>query len=202
MGQMKNQSFWKVPSRFCREGLYQYVFWNMGSGELSAPSDPLMHVVFVRDGVANYGDIIARAGDVLACGVNKQPMSSLCKGLSLFTIDMDFFLFYRITGIVPSLLGENSAEFLLVSNPFYQLGQRLFTLPIHCWVDKIEEQIEKWLGERKYYAGAQLERVAHASQVLFHNGNADLDRLSSQFSISYRQIQRDFLAVLGVTPKE
>lgn len=63
MVQMRNRadelgqtSFLRVPSRFWQEGLYQYVYWHLGSGNLSALFDPLVHVV--------YG-LQAKAGDSL-----------------------------------------------------------------------------------------------------------------------------------------
>lgn len=185
-------------SKLANKGLWYYSYWHQKDGYLSTPADMAIHIVFVLEGYGYYGNIKIKAGDVVACGLNTAPI--LCRGhnITLYILDMDFKLFYSVTGLNPSVC--RSFLFLDKKNFFYQMGRILFQHPVKYWIHNIEAYISHALEKNKYPVNISLERVVIATREI--EKNKELYIIASELKISYRQLQRDFHSILGLSLKE
>lgn len=195
------ERFWKADSRFKTLGLYQYVYWNIDNGSTTTPADPHVHVVYVVEGSCHYGGFSIKPGDILVCGLNKVPLTSMLTNFALFTIDMDFNFYYQLTGMIPSLFSGTAVK-VERDNPFYQLGLYLFELPIEHWVHTAETLMQKMLRYQTVRYSSQFQRVTEAAGLLAETWQQGTELLRRDFAVSYRQLQRDFVSVMGLTPKE
>lgn len=199
--QNTEERFWKVESRFKPLGLFQYAYCDFDNGSTTTPSDPYVHVVYVVKGDCRYEGFSVNPGDVFVCGLNKVPLTSLLKNFALFTIDMDFNFYYQLTGMIPSLFSGTAAR-LEHFNPFHQLGLYLFEQPMSRWVHTVENFMQQSLRYQEARYSPQFQRVAEAAGLLAETWQQGTEVLRRDFAVSYRQLQRDFLSVMGLTPKE
>lgn len=199
--QNEEAQFWKVESRFKPLGLFQYVYWNVDDGSTTTPADPHVHVIYVVKGSCRYDGFSVNPGDVLVCGLNKVPLTSMLQDFALFTIDMSFSFYYQMTQMMPSMFSGTAVK-LESGNPFYELGRCLFELPIGYWVDTAESFMQQTIRYNDPWYNSQFHRVTQAAGLLAETWSQGTDLLRRDFAVSYRQLQRDFVSVMGLTPKE
>jgi len=200
----EEEEFLQVASRFNDEGLYQYIYWRMKNDTFTTTITPVshkVHIIYVRSGCCMYDSTLVKAGDIYVTGLNKHPIVSKFKEIAMFTVDMDFAFYYRLTGMVPSLFCDR-ALLIEEGNPFYQLGTKLFKLPLSYWVSIAENFIGNLLEVSEYAVNYQLKSVIQASRQLKNQKDLDVFKLSDNIDVSYRQLQRYFTSILGLTPKE
>lgn len=194
---MKKPRFIRKSALECL-GLKLYSYWVLNDGFISTPADTIIHIAYIIDGYGYYGDIKMKIGDIVAFGLNKHPIRFEVHNISMFIIDIDFSLFYSITGMEPSIC--RSSVFLDKKNPFSRLGQMLFQHPVKYWIYNIEFYIPRVLEKHRYHLNNTMQRVVFATKEIakersFHS-------IASDMKISYRQLQRDFHSILGLSLKE
>lgn len=69
-------------------------------GVMPAPASTAVHIAFIIDGTGYYNGMKIKTGDVIAYGINKEPMISRVENVAVFIVSMEFWLFYQITGII------------------------------------------------------------------------------------------------------
>ncbi|MBP2638979.1 MAG: Helix-turn-helix, AraC domain [Firmicutes bacterium] len=166
-----------------------------------AAADPYVHVVYVVQGSCQYRGVAVNQGDVLVCGLNKGPQNSRLMNCVLFTITMDFSLYYQMTEMVPALFAGTALK-LECDNPFYQLGLSLSERPMRYWVATAETFMQKMIRQHDVRYSPQFKRVTEAANILAETWEQGTEVLHQDFAVSYRQLQRDFVSVMGLTPKE
>lgn len=179
-------------------GLQLYSYWILKDGYISLPSDTAVHVAYIIEGYGISEIAKVKAGDVVAFGLNRAPVRFSVHNMRCFILDMDFSLFYSITGLIPSI--SNSPLFLDKTNLFFQMGQRLFPHPVKYWIHNIEIYIPRMLEKSNYPISDTLKRVIAATRELKRED--DFNAIANGLNVSYRQLQRDFNSILGLTPKE
>lgn len=199
--QNREEGFWKAESKFKPLGLFRYVYWEFANGSTTTPADPHVHVIYVVKGSCQYEGFSIKPGDAFVSGLNKAPLTSSLKNFALFTIDMDFNFYYRMTGMVPSMFSEVAVR-LDSFNPFYQLGRQLFELPMNRWIHTAESFMQQMIRCQAVRYSSQFQRIAEATGLLAQTWHQGTEVLQHDFAVSYRQLQRDFVSVMGVTPKE
>jgi AraC-like DNA-binding protein len=180
------------------KGLKLYSYWKLSDGFITAPADTAVHIAFVIEGYGYYGKLKVKAGDVLAFGLNIQPNHLKAHNIAMFIIDLDFTLFYSITGLRPVICRDS--VLLDSKNPFYRLGQILFPHPVKHWIPNIEAFISRTLDKQNYRLNNTMIRVSYATNEI--DKERDFAAIAEDLNISYRQLQRDFLSVLGLSLKE
>lgn len=181
-------------------GILQYAYCLFGYGAMPAPASTAVHIVFIIDGAGYYNGMKMKIGNVIAYGINKAPMISRVENVAVFIVSMEFWLFYKITGINPSncqgVIHFNSGDSI------YQLGQKLFELPPYKWMIEFESYVESMQNSRKYNFTSQMTRVYSAVNLYVAQSNKSFKKIAFELKISYRQLQRDFNSILGITLKE
>lgn len=199
--QKMEERFWQADSRFKPLGIQRYAYWSTENGSTTVPADPYVHVVYVVQGSCNYRGVAVNQGDVLVCGLNKGPLSSKLTNCVLFTITMDFSFYYQMTEMVPALFAGTALK-LECDSPFYQLGLALSERPMRYWVAAAETFMQKLIRQRDVRYSAQFQRVTEAIAILAETWEQGTEILQQDFAVSYRQLQRDFVSVMGLSPKE
>jgi AraC-like DNA-binding protein len=179
-------------------GLWYYSYWILDEGYLSTPAYTAVHIAYILDGYGYYGNIKVKAGDVVAFGLNTSPIRCKVHNLSVYILDMDFKLFYSITGLKPSVC--HGSIFLDKKNFFFQTGKILFQHPVKYWIHNIESYILHALEKNKFPVSNIMERVMTATKEI--EKNRDLHSIARDMEISSRQLQRDFHSILGLSLKE
>jgi AraC-like DNA-binding protein len=179
-------------------GLKLYSYWILKEGYISTPADTAVHIAYILDGYGYYGDIKIKAGDVVAFGLNIQPIRFNVFNISMFIIDMDFSLFYSITGLKPSICRDS--VFLDNRNSFVRLGKMLFQHPVKYWIYNIEAYVLRVLEKHRFPLNKTMERVVFATNEI--DKERDFNSIANDLKISHRQLQRDFHSILGLSLKE
>ncbi len=179
-------------------GLKLYSYWILEDGYITTPADTAVHIAYILDGYGQYGNIKVKAGDIVAFGLNIHPLHLKVHKISMFILDMDFSLFYSITGLEPSLC--HNSIFLDKKNPFCRLGRMLFQHPVKYWIPNIEAYILRVFEKHSFPISSTMERVIFAAKEVAKD--RELHSIASDMEISYRQLQRDFHSVLGLSLKE
>lgn len=180
------------------KGLKLYSYWKLKEGFISAPADTAIHIAYIIEGYGSYGEFKVKAGDVVAFGLNIEPIIFNAHNISMFILDMDFTLFYSVTGLKPAVCQKT--VFLDLKNPFYRLGQMLLQHPVKYWIHNIEAFLLSILNKQKFQLSNTMERVFYATNEI--DKERSFIAISKDLSISYRQLQRDFISVLGLSLKE
>ncbi|MBP2638983.1 MAG: hypothetical protein H6Q72_4890 [Firmicutes bacterium] len=189
-----------TPSNLQSIGLNRYMYWENTVGSFSTPATTSIILGIITEGSGIYNGHESKAGDVFAGGFNMEPLSGIGRDVSLFLIDMDFHLFYQLTGLLPSMCRE--VLFLEPSNPLARLGQRLAALPSDQWIPYAEHFLLKAFTRQFYSLDVRTERLIYVTKTLRQKPLIDFDVLCRQTGVSYRALQRDFAHMLGITPKQ
>jgi AraC-like DNA-binding protein len=140
-----------------------------------------------------------KTGDVLAYGINKEPMISRVENVAVFIVSIEFWLFYQMTGITPSACQN---IILFKEDSIYKLGNKLFTHSPEKWMYIVEDYINEIQDSGKYKFTNQMTRVFNAANLCHIQNQKSFKEIASDLNISYRQLQRDFNTILGITLKE
>lgn len=182
-------------------GLNRFVYWGNMLGSLVSPAVPSIYIVLVKEGFGYFNQKKFKAGDVFAYGFNMRPLAADTYNLSFLGIDMEFHLFYQLTGILPA--DCNDVLMLDSSTIFYQLVNQVIEQPLEHWIPKIESVVLNYLSHSHKPFDPKTERLIYATRSIQQLNFAGFDQLAShQLGISYRALQRDFASLLGITPKQ
>lgn len=116
------------------------------------------------------------------------------------SIGVHFSLLYYLTGIrpkqcrIPYKVPQNSKVYSDLV-PF-------FHLPIEDWDSHALSIMKKNQSILSKATIRQMERVGMATELFSFKQTKSLQDISNDMGISYRQLQRDFYAFLGMTPSE
>ncbi|BCJ99074.1 helix-turn-helix domain-containing protein [Anaerocolumna chitinilytica] len=196
------ETFRCVPSKYKEQGLFQYVYWHLDSNQpIVTPVDTIVHIIYVTGGECIYNGLNVSKGHMFVSGMNNEPLTSWnIKNLSMFSIDMDYLLYYSLTGMTPAFFKEES-KLLTEENPFYALGKELYHLPPAQWCNIAERYIGGLLLNISINTG-QYEYVIQTARILSACRKMDWKNISGELPVSCRHLQRQFAAFFGVTPKE
>lgn len=189
-----------TPSNLQSIGLNRYMYWENTVGSFSTPATTSIILGIITEGSGIYNGHESKAGDVFAGGFNMEPLSGIGRDVSLLLIDMDFHLFYQLTGLLPSMCRE--VLFLEPSNTLARLGQHLAALPSDQWISYAEQFILKAFTRQFYNLDMRTERLIYVTKTLQQKPLIDFAVLCRQTGVSYRALQRDFAHMLGITPKQ
>lgn len=164
------------------------------------PADTSIYIIFIMDGEGTYEGMKVKKGDVAVLGLNKHPIIGGAENMSLFILDIDFILFYRITGLFPeaccNVIKMNEGSVLV------ELANILQDFPKNLWRKVSENFIEAFLSKDISLRYTKMERIYYASKRIKSNVNRDFSEMSRDMGVSSRQLERDFKLVLGITPKD
>lgn len=183
-----------------KEGILQYAYCLFGYGVMPAPASTAVHIAFIIDGTGYYNGMKIKTGEVIAYGINKERMISRVENVAVFIVSMEFWLFYQITGIIPATC-QNIIEFKK-DDSIYKLGEKLLKLSPEQWMYIVEEYINEIQESGKYNFTSQMTRVYNAANLCNIQNKKTFKEIASDLNISYRQLQRDFISILGITLKE
>lgn len=183
-----------------KEGILQYAYCLFDYGIMSAPASTAVHIAFIIEGTGYYNGMKIKTGDVLAYGINKEPMISRVENVAVFIVSIEFWLFYQMTGITPAAC-QNIILFK-EEDLIYKLGEKLFAHSPEKWMYIVEDYINKIQDSGKYKFTNQMIRVFNATNLCNIQNQKSFKEIASDLNISYRQLQRDFNAILGITLKE
>jgi AraC-like DNA-binding protein len=180
-------------------GFQFYQEQSFESGFVSLPAFTGIRINYLHKGVSRHEGILS-AGDLLICGYTTTPLYGKVENFHMASIGLHFTLLYKLTGITP-----RECRFPLKiseSDPIYSLLLPLFLMPREQWenftLSKLickENKLSKALLK-------QMERVDIATRIYQLNPEKTFLQITDQMGISYRQLQRDFSAFLGMTPRE
>ncbi|AIQ65433.1 hypothetical protein PSTEL_22285 [Paenibacillus stellifer] len=164
------------------------------------PADTSVYLIFILYGGGVYNGVGMKAGDVIALGLNKDPMIGFSHYTELFMVEMEFRLFFQLTGIVPAFCQQviplDEDVFLA------ELCSRLMETPSPQRPGVIEQAFLSRIQQDKHLVWRKLERIDLASKMLGSVSYVQYDHLASQLNVSLRQLERDFSAMLGITLKD
>jgi AraC-like DNA-binding protein len=180
-------------------GFQFYQEQSFKSGLVSLPAFTGVRINYLHSGISQHNGVLC-AGDLLICGYTTTPLYGEVENFHMASIALHFTLLYKLTGITPK-----ECRFPLKitnSNPNHSLLLPLFFMPQEQWENFIlsklifkENKISKALLK-------QMERVDNATRIHQTNLEKTFLQIADQMGISYRQLQRDFSAFLGMTPTE
>lgn len=181
-------------------GIRQYIEHCLEAGEVPMPADTSVYLIFILNGGGIYNGVSMKAGDVIALGLNKEPMIGVSYYTELFMVDMEFRLFFQLTGIVPAFCQQVIPlyEYSFLSS----LCSRLMDTPSAQRPEAVEQEFLSRLRMDKHLVRQKLERINLASKLLGCSGYPMYDSVASQLNVSLRQLERDFSAMLGITLKD
>ncbi|MNM19546.1 Helix-turn-helix domain protein [compost metagenome] len=181
-------------------GIRQYIGHRLAVGEVPMPADTAVYLIFILYGGGVYNGVGMKAGDVIALGLNKDPMIGFSHYTELFMVEMEFRLFFQLTGIVPAFCQQviplNEDVFLS------ELCGRLMEAPSPLRPGIIEQEFLRRLRQDKHLVKHKLERIDLASKMLSSESYVQYDSVASQLNVSLRQLERDFTSMLGITLKD
>lgn len=183
-----------------KEGILQYAYCLFDYGVMPAPASTAVHIAFIINGSGYYDGMKIKTGDIIAYGINKEPMISRVENVAVFIFSMEFWLFYQITGIIPAVC-QNIIQFKK-ENSIYILGEKLFAYSPEKWMYIVEDYINEIQDSGKYKFTNQMTRVFNATKLSNIHNQKSFKEIASDLKISYRQLQRDFNTILGITLKE
>lgn len=189
-----------TPSNLQSIGLNRYMFWETAVGSFSTPATTSIILGIIMEGSGIYNGHESKAGDVFAGGFNLEPLAGFGRDVSLFLIDMEFYLFYQLTGLLPSMCQE--VVFLEPSNPFARLGQQLAALPSSQWIAHTERFVLDAYTRQFYNLDMRTERLIYVTKILRQKPLIDFADLCRETGVSFRALQRDFAHMFGITPKQ
>jgi AraC-like DNA-binding protein len=178
-------------------GIHQYIEHVLAVGDVPMPADTSVYVIFILNGGGIYNGVSMKAGDVLALGLNREPMIGFSHYTELFIVDMEFRLFYQLTGIPPAFC----QQVIPLSEDAYMAGlcRKLMEVPSPERAAIVEDACIYRLRQERYAVKQKLERIDQASRMLRHMKHVQYDAVASQLNVSLRQLERDFSAMLGIT---
>lgn len=178
-------------------GINQYIEHVLNVGDVPMPADTSVYLIFILSGGGMYNGVYMKAGDVLALGMNKEPMVGFSHYTELFMVDMEFRLFFQLTGIPPAFCQQviplNEDVFLR------GLAGRLMETPSPERAALVEDACIYRLRQERYTVKQKLERIDHASRMIRHMKHVHYDGMANQLNVSLRQLERDFSTMLGIT---
>jgi AraC-type DNA-binding domain-containing proteins len=183
-----------------KEGILQYAYCLFDYGVMPAPASTAVHIAFIIDGTGYYNGMKIKTGDIIAYGINKETMISRVENVAVFIISMEFWLFYQITGIIPAVC-QNLIQFKK-EDSIYIIGEKLFKHSPEKWMYIVEDYINEIQDSGKYKFTNQMTRVFNTTNICHVQNKKSFKEIASDLNISYRQLQRDFNAILGITLKE
>ncbi|MEO3947092.1 helix-turn-helix domain-containing protein [Gorillibacterium sp. CAU 1737] len=161
------------------------------------PADTSVYLIFILNGGGVYNGVSMKAGDVIALGLNKDPMIGLSHYTELFMVDMEFHLFFQLTGMEPAFCQQviplNEDSFLK------DVCGRLMSIPSPQRPEIVEQAFLSRLRQGKYLVKRKLERIVCASKLLEVVPLSRYESIARQMNISLRQLERDFTTMLGIT---
>lgn len=197
---MQIRDFFEVKSKLNHLGLNRFIFWGNTDGLFTTPASATLYVGYVLEGSAYYHGKKVSAGDVFSFGLNTQPLWGKSYGLSIFLIDINFSLFYQLTGLTPVCCKD--ILILYPPDPFFRLSQILSGIPFRQWIPRIEQFVLDMLAHCDNPFNIQTERLIYMTKSILQGQFNDFDTLSRKVGISYRAMQRDFSQILGISPKQ
>ncbi|WP_438444535.1 helix-turn-helix domain-containing protein [Gorillibacterium sp. sgz5001074] len=181
-------------------GMKHFVHHHIEAGESAIPADTTIAIHFILQGSGMHRNLAVRSGDVIAMGMNKEPMTGSSQHASVFIAEMDMGLFYRLTGMLPA---ECAQVILLNDIPFFRhLCELLAQAPESHQAGIAELRLWKLAEQNSYDSSAKLARIQYAASLLSKHQQPDLDAISQELVLSRRQLERDFSLFLGMTPTE
>lgn len=180
-------------------GFQYYHSQNIEHGLVSLPAFAGIRINYIFKGKSVAEDIL-KAGDLMIAGFTDYPLYGNVYDFSMASIGIHFSLLYYLTGILPKhcrMPYKVPKESELYSNliPFFEL-------PIESWNTYALTLTEKIKPTLNNTIIRQLERITLATEVYKLNQTKNMQYISKEIGISYRQLQRDFCSFLGMTPSE
>lgn len=180
-------------------GFQFYQEQSFENGLVSLPAFTGVRINYLHKGISQHNDVLS-AGDLLICGYTTTPLYGEVSNFHMASIGLHFTLLYKLTGITPK-----ECRFpLKISNaePLYHLLLPLFFMPQEQWENFILSKLISRENKFSKVLLKQMERVDIATRLYQLNREKTFLQIADQMGISYRQLQRDFGAFLGMTPTE
>lgn len=180
-------------------GFQFYQEQSFESGFVSLPAFTGVRINYLHKGISQHNDILS-AGDLLICGYTNTPLYGEVKDFHMASIGLHFTLLYKLTGITPK-----ECRFplrVLNTDPIYSLLLPLFFMPQEQWENFTLSKLICRENKLSKVLLKQMERVNIATRIYQFNPEKTFLQIADQMGISYRQLQRDFGAFLGMTPTE
>lgn len=180
-------------------GFQFYQEQSFESGLVSLPAFTGVRINFLHKGVSQHKNILS-GGDLLICGYTNSPLYGEVTHFHMASIGIHFTLLYKLTGITPKQC--RFPLLLLKNDPLYSFLLPLFFMPQEKWGNFILSKLLFRESKLSKVLLKQMERVDVATRIYQSNPYNTFSQISAQIGISYRQLQRDFSAFLGMTPSE
>ncbi|WP_438444536.1 helix-turn-helix domain-containing protein [Gorillibacterium sp. sgz5001074] len=181
-------------------GILHFVHYTMGCGESPILATTSISITFILEGTGSYNGICFRAGDVVALGMNKHPLVGTSNDATALIVSMEVELFHRLTGMFPLVCAEVTP---LTDVPFFRrLCEMLIQAPPCHRAGMAELRLLRYAEQSPYVHRYKMDRICHASKMLESRPELSLESVVQELSISKRQLERDFVQTLGMTPRE
>lgn len=198
----KQSNFWSKVSKYREYGIYYYNYVNLKFKEkYVTPADPNIHIYYVLSGNCNHEGIHVKQGDILLFGMNKTPVTSTMTEIELMVITMDYELIYKVSGIKPSSYCEK-ALLLKEDNKLTRIIKSIDESDLEQWVIKFECCMYELLCTKDKLINYNFVHAIRAERMIRGQSNVIIGDICNQFSISARQLQRQFLDFFGITLRE
>ncbi|ADL50183.1 helix-turn-helix transcriptional regulator [Clostridium cellulovorans] len=188
-----------LPSSLAKMGFQFYQSKNIEDGLVTLPAFTGVRINFIFDGKSVASGVL-KSGDLMIAGYTDSPLYGNVYNFSMASIGIHFSLFYYLTGLfprqcrIPYKVPENSR--------IYSDLVPFFFLPRENWDSHALSIIKKNQLVLNKVVIKQMERVSLATQLYGYNQMKGFQDISNELGISYRQLQRDFHAFLGMTPSQ
>lgn len=180
-----------TPSNLQSIGLNRYMYWENTVGSFSTPATTSIILGIITEGSGIYNGHESKAGDVFAGGFNMEPLFGIGRDVSLLLIDMDFHLFYQLTGLLPSMCRE--VLFLEPSNTLARCRQTGVSYRV------LQRDFAHMLGiTPKQYAN--VHRLYQAAEYIRHRQLTDAAFLAGYCDQAH--MTREFKRLSGLTPNQ
>lgn len=180
-------------------GFQFYQEQNIEDGLVSLPAFTGIRISYLHRGISQSKGLL-QAGDLLISGYTPYPLYGEVKNFSMASIGLHFTLLYRLVGITPRDCQVPLK--ITFSDPIHTLLLSLFFTPQEQWEEMSLHGIRCNESSLSKVLMRQMERVDFATRAFHCNFQQTFFEIADQMGISYRQLQRDFKAFLGITPTE
>ncbi len=168
-------------------------------GNVSLPAFSSVRISFVHNGTSQHESVL-HPHDLLVNAFTPFPLCGSVKNFHMASIGIHFSLLYRLTGLLPKEC--RTPKLISPSDPNYTLLSTLFFTPQEEWHMLIWDRIKKFETQSSRAYFRQMARLEKIISFFHSHPQLSFAQISDYFGISYRQIQRDFSAFLGLSPSE
>jgi AraC-like DNA-binding protein len=186
--------------RLRKLGFTLFFKWEMSDGFISLPASNFIRVNYIMEGFSYYKGTTLNTGDIVVSGLTSGPMFGYVSNIAMVTFEVDFPLFYQLTGILPSSC--STPLILKKHDTGYQMLVNLFEIPFAGLENHIMLQLQKKYTRTGKTYEKQLDRMKFAMEYYRCHPWSSFHEISEKMGITYRQLQRDFSGAIGITPSE